>query len=71
MYTLRKDGLFLLSSQPSGHKEIIADGSYSDVPVCLWGERRCGVKVFENKETAEHIAKIVGADVVKIEERKD
>lgn len=69
MYTLKKDGLFLLGFQPSGHKETVYDGTMADVPVCLWGDWNNGFKEIEYKEVAVRIAKIVGATVIEIQEK--
>ena len=69
MYILSKDGLWLLAYQTSGHKEIIGDGSLVDVPTCLWGGNGRDAMTFESLYLAEHIAKIVGAQIFKIEKR--
>jgi len=66
VYTLMKDGLWLMAYQPSGHMEIVGDGTLVDVPACLWGEHFKDAMTFDSRILAEHIAKIVGAAVMKI-----
>ena len=66
MYILSKDGLWLMAYQPSGHREIVGDGTLVDVPACLWCEHIRDAMAFDNRDLAAHIAKIVGAVVMKI-----
>ena len=66
MYILFKDGLWLMAYQPSGHMEIIGDGTLEDVPMCLWGKHICDAMTFDNRDLAAHIAKIVGAVTMKV-----
>ena len=65
MFLVMKDGLWLMGYQPSGHKEIIGDGTIADVPMCIWCERSRDAVRIEDAALATRIATIVGAVVIR------
>ena len=65
MFLLMKDGMWLMDYQPSGHREIIGDGTMVDVPMCIWCERSRDAIRIEDAAQATRIATIVGAVVMR------
>ena len=69
MFMIQKDGLWLMGCQPSGRMEVIGDGRLADVPVCMWGEHMYEAIRFDDRNLADRIAKVIGAEVIKNQKR--
>ena len=62
-WTLKKDGLWLMSCRPGSIREYSQDGVLIDVPICLWGEKKNDALVIEHEYRARDMARILGAEL--------
>lgn len=68
VYLIRKDGnpqngidaIWLLNYTPSGCKEYLNDGKFTEFYTCLWGNHREDARQFTTEATAKAVAKIIG-----------
>ena len=67
MWLIRKDGLWQMGHQQGEIREFMPDGRLTDIPTCLWSDRRRDAMAFDDEFLARHIVKLLGAELLVVE----
>lgn len=65
LWTIRRDGLWLVTWQSTGVREFLGDGRLVSIPTCIYSADRRDAKIFDSELRAREVAAVIGGDVMK------